>query len=1074
MGGALAKLTPPRLGRIVPRVRLYRLLDAAFESSAVWIGAPAGSGKTTALVAYLVASKKPLVWYRVDAGDLDLATFFYSLAQSVPGKPRKQPLPVFGPEYAQQPLPFARRFFRAYYERLPAASILAFDDLQVAAATLLPDILAIAIEELPPDSRVAFSSREQVPGAYAGLRANNRLALVDERALRFDDAEADALLNTRLGEGVNASIRHAAQQSAQGWAAGLVLLSEQAAQGESFSARGPAPSAQALFDYFANEVFERMSAPERHFMQVTALVPEVSPEEAVAMTGRDDAQELLDAFCQRQLFVTRLAGRSPRYQYHDLFRAFLLTRLQQNLPAGELRATRLRAAEAMLAAGRIEAAVGLFTVAEAWERAAEQLERQARSLLQQGRRATLLGLVQALPQQIAGQSPWLDYWLGVASMIDDAATACGHLERAYAGFAAASDRPAMSLTAAQAVLAIHMSWGSHVGTATWLERLDQTTCAATHLGTGDRLRVATAVVRSAGMTATYRVNEASVAAVVETAVAMLEASDSTAIDVNDRLVAADALQEHASALNSAELFERVVAAVTPALSDPALTPWAKCHWLVSFGAVSGRRFPYRKEHFPYATAEDALQDAWRLATLHDLPNLRFAATCSLIGDARAAGNDEQCAQLVARLQAEYDPAQPTQTCNFFFQQTSQFGVQGDYPAALTAVVSAEEAATRAQLPLSEWWSLRASRAQILIALGRCDEASALLSKHAPQYSGLFLQVFQILGATAQWLGAAADAPGRVEALRALLAAMREAGWANYMTTIPAVVSQVWGEALEHGIERHFIVAAIRRRKLRPPNAYAAAWPWPVRVRLLGPLQIERNDAPLPFGAKTQKKPLELLKLLASAPHRAVDTQQIMTWLWPEADSESARTALDVTVHRLRKILGVDAALALTAGKLQLAAELVWVDAAAFEHWVDEAQRRLDAQPGLPEANILAERLFADYRGRLGSDDDPAPWSIGPRERLHQKFLQLAGSLGRFHEVRQDFARALAVYRRGLAEDQLAEELYRGLIRCQLAQGEPAAALHTFRSCREILSVVLGVSPAPATLALVSKIRRPAA
>lgn len=1058
---------------MVQRARLYRLFDAAFESSAVWVGAPAGSGKTTALVDYLAARGKPLVWYRVDAGDLDLATFFYSLAQSLPGRQRKQPLPIFGPEYAPQPLPFARRFFRAYYERLPAASILAFDDLHVAAATLLPDIVAIAVEELPPDLRIACISREEIPGAYAALRANNRFARVDGRALRFDDAEADALLHARLGEGFDASICRAAQRSAQGWAAGLVLLSEQVAQGESFSARGPPPYGEALFDYFASEVFERMSDPERHFMQVTALVPEVSPEEAVAMTGRQDAQDLLEAFCQRQLFVTRLAGRSPRYQYHDLFRAFLLTRLQQNLAAGELRVFRLRAAEAVLAAGQIEAAVVLFTAAEAWERVAEQLEHRARTLLQQGRRATLLGFVQAMPQRVAGQSPWLDYWLGVATMIDDAATACRHLERAYQGFAAAADRPAMSLAAAQAVLAIHMSWGTHVGTATWLERLDQTAPVASTLVASDRLRVATAVVRAAGMTATYRVNEASVAAVVETAVAMLEAGDSAAIDVNDRLVAADALQEHASALNSAELFQRIVGAMTPVLSDPAVTPWAKCHWLISFGAVSGRRFPYRKERFPYATAEAALEDAWRLATEHGLPNLRFAATWSLIAVARGTGDDEQCARLVARLQTEYDPAQPTQTSNFFFQQASQFGVHGDYPAGLAALVSAEEAATRAQLPLSEWWSLHASRAQMLIALDRCDEAIALLSEHAPQYSGLFLQVLQILGATAQWLAGAAGTAGRVEPLRALLAAVREAGWSNYMTMIPGVVSQVWGEALEHGIERPFIVAAIRRRKLRPPNAYSPAWPWPVRVRLLGPLQIERDDAPLAFGAKTQKKPLELLKLLASAPHRAVDAQQITAWLWPQADSESARTSLDVTVHRLRKILGIDEALVLTAGKLQLAAELVWVDAAAFEHWVDEAQRRLDAHPGLPEANGLAERLFADYRGRLGGDDEPAPWSIGPRERLHQKFLQLAGSLGRFHEVRRDLVRALAIYRRGLAEDQLAEELYRGLIRCQLAQGEPAAALHTFRSCRQILSVVLGVSPAPATLALVSKIRQPA-
>src|ERR1019366_1203390 len=95
----------------------------------------------------------------------------------------------------------------------------------------------------------------------------------------------------------------------------------------------------------------------------------------------------------------------------------------------------------------------------------------------------------------------------------------------------------------------------------------------------------------------------------------------------------------------------------------------------------------------------------------------------------------------------------------------------------------------------------------------------------------------------------------------------------------------------------------------------------------------------------------------------------------------------------------------SAGKLQLAASHVWVDAAAFESWLDDAQRQLDAQPESPAASALAERLFNDYRGRLFGDDEATEWSIGPRERLHGKFLQLVVGLGRFHETSQDWPRA---------------------------------------------------------------------
>ena len=254
-------------------------------------------------------------------------------------------------------------------------------------------------------------------------------------------------------------------------------------------------------------------------------------------------------------------------------------------------------------------------------------------------------------------------------MIDDTTTACAHFERSYMRFAEAGERPAMALAAAQAVLAIHMSWSTQAGAAPWLQRLEACAAAAADLPPGDRLRVATAVVRSAGMGAEYRVNEASVAAEVQKILATLE-TRSSEIAANDRMIAADALQEHALITTTIELFERTVAAATPCLADPALTPWAKCHWLISFGTASGRRWPYRKQGFPYASAEDALRDAWTIAQHEGLQGLRFAATCNLVNVARAKGDRSACDALVARLEAEYDPRSPRKPFCFFPRRAS--------------------------------------------------------------------------------------------------------------------------------------------------------------------------------------------------------------------------------------------------------------------------------------------------------------------------------------------------------------------------------------------------------------------
>jgi len=1066
---ALAKLTPPRLTRVVRRERLHRLLDADASPPVVWFGAAAGAGKTTAAAEFLASRRMPRFWYRIDTGDLDLASFFFYLACSAPAERKKKSLPIFGPEFSEQPVSFARRFFRDFFSRLPTGAALVFDDIHVAAATLLPAIIAIAIEELPPDFRLFLLSRSPPPSTFAGFRATDRLAVVDESTLRFDDHEASALIRARLGAAADDGLQQRLLAGARGWAAGLVLLSEQAIRSGVIDSQSTDGPEHLLFHYFAREVVGHMQDTDQHFIELTALLPEFTAQAAAAVTGRIDAQSFLDELCQRQLFVTRLADKPPRYSYHDLFREFLLERLRERMDGEALNAANLRAADAALADGQIEVAIALSLEAEAWEYAAALVCGQARTMLQQGRRGTLRAFAARIPVATAVLHPWLDYWLGVASMIDDLTSAREHFERAYAAFVAAGESSAACLVTAQAVLGIHMSWASNVGGLLWVKRLDQLAAARNALAPSDRLRVMAALLRAAAMDETYRVNEESIAIAVENAIQELEGTVA-GIDVNDRFIIADTLQEHALSTGQPALFKRTVAAVTPYLADRSLTSWARCHWLISFGTVSGRRYPYRKPGFPFATAEAALQDAWATCQREGLDDLRFAATMNLINVVRAAGDDKQARTLLDRLDAECNPTRPTQVCILMSQKGMQFARDGRYREALAANDASLVAAAAAQLPASEHWDEWLARGQILIALDRCEEAVAFMREHAPKFSGVFLQAIAIVAASAEtWAARRDGAPDYVERLRRCMEEVRLMGWANYMTGIPLVVSQLWSDALEHDIERDFIVAAIRRRRLVPPARYNPAWPWPVRLRVLGHFDIECDDVPVRFMGKAQLKPLELLKILVIARQHRVEQRQVERWLWPEAAEGAAKAALEVAVHRLRKLLSCDDAVRVASGKLQLSPEHVWVDAAAFEVWLDVAQRQLDAQPKVPATDLLAERLFRDYRGQLFGDDSPTPWSIGSRERLHNKFLQLVGGLGRFHEIHHDWVRAGAIYERGLAQDQLAEDFYRGLIRCQIARNEPAAALHTFRRCRDILSVVLGVVPAPATRALMDKI-----
>src|SRR5262245_37239854 len=108
---ALAKTTRPSQAEILVRTRLVQRLDFARKKPVTWVWAPPGAGKTTLVASYIAARKTRGLWYQLDEGDADVATFFYYLGLAAPR--RRRPLPLLTPEHRHHGVAiFARRFFR--------------------------------------------------------------------------------------------------------------------------------------------------------------------------------------------------------------------------------------------------------------------------------------------------------------------------------------------------------------------------------------------------------------------------------------------------------------------------------------------------------------------------------------------------------------------------------------------------------------------------------------------------------------------------------------------------------------------------------------------------------------------------------------------------------------------------------------------------------------------------------------------------------------------------------------------------------------------------------------------------
>jgi hypothetical protein len=175
---ALAKLSKPRVGNMLARERLFESIDRLRERPVVWIAAEPGAGKTTLMASYLEARRLPCIWYQVDGGDADPATFFYHLglaAQAMKrGKQSPAPLPLLTSDRGSDLAGFARLYFRSLYGRMGRGSALVLDNLHEAGeASPLHRVLATAFEEAPTASRRSSPAASSRPkSTCSSLHAN--------------------------------------------------------------------------------------------------------------------------------------------------------------------------------------------------------------------------------------------------------------------------------------------------------------------------------------------------------------------------------------------------------------------------------------------------------------------------------------------------------------------------------------------------------------------------------------------------------------------------------------------------------------------------------------------------------------------------------------------------------------------------------------------------------------------------------------------------------------------------------------------------------------------------------------
>jgi DNA-binding SARP family transcriptional activator len=237
--------------------------------------------------------------------------------------------------------------------------------------------------------------------------------------------------------------------------------------------------------------------------------------------------------------------------------------------------------------------------------------------------------------------------------------------------------------------------------------------------------------------------------------------------------------------------------------------------------------------------------------------------------------------------------------------------------------------------------------------------------------------------------------------------------------------------------------------------------------LLGPLRVYQNDHLI--AEWSSLKGLSILKYMAAHRDRPVARDVLMDLFWSDADPDAARRNLHQAIYSLRETLRrghLDFQhIRFEDGRYSLSPDMnIWIDSEEFEAHVRIGQR-LEASGRFAEAAGEYGVAEALYQGDFLEEEPYEDWPSLPRAHFRNLYLNIGDRLSDYYIQHGEFAAAVALCRKVLAQDSCYEEAHRGLMRCYIAQGQRHLAVRQYQTCVQALKGELDLAPSEETLAL---------
>ncbi len=430
---------PQAMPGLVLRPRLVERLNEAQTFGLVLVSAPAGFGKTTAVVQWALQSRKDttVAWVSLDDGDNDPIRFWgYFIAA----------LKAVRPEAGENALTMLHSI-----EKYPIESVLTslindvtgisrdfaviLDDYHLIKSDAIHAAMAFLLDHMPPRMHLVVATRADPPLPLPHFRGRGALVEVGADDLRFTDEEAARLLKKVLGTPLSAAQVASLNTHTEGWVVGLKMaaLSMRGQKDIQAFISGFTGSQRYVMDFLMEEVLERQTEDVRDFLLKTSVLERMTAPLCDFLTAGSRGSDMLHDLDRANLFLVPLDDTRKWYRYHHLFAQLLRHQLETNHGAEEVTRLHLRASRWYEDNKLPDDAVHHALAARDWDRGMNLIGAESESRLKRGEWNTLLSWFQAMPDEILRARPRLYSQYGnvlvTAGRLEAAENALSYLER---------------------------------------------------------------------------------------------------------------------------------------------------------------------------------------------------------------------------------------------------------------------------------------------------------------------------------------------------------------------------------------------------------------------------------------------------------------------------------------------------------------------------------------------------------------------------------------------------------------------------------------------------------------------